>query len=177
MVVRQLVERLPEPLGLHFAGPYLVRGERLHRVAGPQELPEELRLRVQKRDHHVCRNCHSQFDVHVHHLVSRQAGGGNASSNLICLCNTCHTSIHRGFLRVRGNPDVGQLEFTSRDGDPVVRRRASRAGGRTPDGEEPSGLPQTPQKDLPENGRVNGDRDSPGVAVPLNRTRLDAGAL
>jgi len=41
-VVRQLVERLPELLGLHFAGLYLVRGERLHRAAGPAALPDQL---------------------------------------------------------------------------------------------------------------------------------------
>lgn len=41
-VVRDLVERLPELLGLRFAGLYLLRGERLVRAAGPEALPEEL---------------------------------------------------------------------------------------------------------------------------------------
>ncbi len=41
-VVRDLVERLPRLLGLRFAALYLLRGERLERVAGPGELPPDL---------------------------------------------------------------------------------------------------------------------------------------
>ncbi len=41
-VVRSLVERLPEILGLHFAALYLVRGQRLVRVEGPGSLPESV---------------------------------------------------------------------------------------------------------------------------------------
>jgi serine phosphatase RsbU (regulator of sigma subunit) len=41
-VVTQLVERLPALLGVHFAALYLIDGDRLRRVAGPDELPEEL---------------------------------------------------------------------------------------------------------------------------------------
>ncbi len=41
-VVRDLVERLPRLLGLRFAALYLLRGERLERVAGPDDLPRDL---------------------------------------------------------------------------------------------------------------------------------------
>ncbi len=41
-VVRQLVTRLPELLGLHFAGLYLVHGSEMERVAGPRALPDHL---------------------------------------------------------------------------------------------------------------------------------------
>jgi len=41
-VVRELVERLPELMGLHFAALYLVAGDRLERRAGPRALPEAL---------------------------------------------------------------------------------------------------------------------------------------
>jgi serine phosphatase RsbU (regulator of sigma subunit) len=41
-VVRDLVERLPELLDLRFAALYLVREGRLVRVAGPENLPEQL---------------------------------------------------------------------------------------------------------------------------------------
>jgi serine phosphatase RsbU (regulator of sigma subunit) len=41
-VVTQLVERLPALLGVHFAALYLIDGERLRRVAGPENLPDEL---------------------------------------------------------------------------------------------------------------------------------------
>lgn len=41
-VVRDLVERLPQLLGLHFAALYLLRGDELERVAGPPSLPGRL---------------------------------------------------------------------------------------------------------------------------------------
>ncbi len=41
-VITQLVERLPELLGLHFAALYLPENGRLRRVAGPTQLPAEL---------------------------------------------------------------------------------------------------------------------------------------
>jgi len=41
-VVRELVERLPEHLGLHFSALYLERNLELERVAGPGDLPETL---------------------------------------------------------------------------------------------------------------------------------------
>ncbi|MCP4655377.1 MAG: SpoIIE family protein phosphatase [bacterium] len=43
-VVRELVERLPQLLELHFAALYLLRGSKLSRVAGPESLPAELPL-------------------------------------------------------------------------------------------------------------------------------------
>ena len=41
-VVRDLVDNLPQVLGVHFAALYLIRGERLERVAGPGSLPAHL---------------------------------------------------------------------------------------------------------------------------------------
>lgn len=43
-VVRNLVETLPQTLGLHFAALYLVKGDHLERTAGPAYLPEQLHL-------------------------------------------------------------------------------------------------------------------------------------
>ncbi len=41
-VVTDLVDNLPQLVGLHFAALYLVRDDRLERIAGPASLPEEL---------------------------------------------------------------------------------------------------------------------------------------
>lgn len=50
-VVRELVERLPELLGLEFAALYLARSAFLERVAGPASLPERLPELAILRDH------------------------------------------------------------------------------------------------------------------------------
>ena len=50
-VVRELVERLPQILGLRFAALYLLRGYRLERVAGPVELPKSLPILPELQRH------------------------------------------------------------------------------------------------------------------------------
>jgi serine phosphatase RsbU (regulator of sigma subunit) len=49
-VVRDLVGKLPQLLGLHFAGLYLWRGDSLIREAGPERLPEQLPLLPEMHD-------------------------------------------------------------------------------------------------------------------------------
>jgi len=49
-VVRELVQRLPELLGLHFAALYLLEDQTLRRHAGPQSLPENLPNLASMRD-------------------------------------------------------------------------------------------------------------------------------
>ena len=33
---------------------------------------------------------------HLHHVVSRGAGGQGTEKNLVTLCPTCHSSLHKG---------------------------------------------------------------------------------
>ena len=61
------------------------------------------------RDGHVCQHCHGKSKdpvLNVHHLESRKTGG-DAPSNLITLCETCHNAYHRGKFELkikRGKP-------------------------------------------------------------------------
>ncbi len=54
------------------------------------------------RDNHECQCCHGKSKdniLNVHHIESRKIGG-NAPSNLITLCETCHKKYHRGELNL-----------------------------------------------------------------------------
>ena len=61
------------------------------------------------RDGHVCQHCHGKSKdpvLNVHHLESRKTGG-DAPSNLMTLCETCHKAYHRGKFELkikRGKP-------------------------------------------------------------------------
>ena len=61
------------------------------------------------RDGLVCQHCHGKSKdpvLNVHHLESRKTGG-DAPSNLITLCETCHKAYHRGKFELkikRGKP-------------------------------------------------------------------------
>lgn len=55
---------------------------------------------VLHRDHHECQCCHGESGdavLNVHHIESRKTGG-NASNNLVTLCETCHDAYHAGLL-------------------------------------------------------------------------------
>jgi serine phosphatase RsbU (regulator of sigma subunit) len=61
-VVTQLVERLPGLLGVRFAALYLIDGDRLRRVAGPEGLPEQLPSLTMVFDHIQRRNSLVRID-------------------------------------------------------------------------------------------------------------------
>lgn len=52
------------------------------------------------RDNHTCQCCKGKSKdpvLNVHHIESRRIGG-NAPNNLVTLCETCHTSYHKGVI-------------------------------------------------------------------------------
>ena len=73
------------------------------------EMYDEYNVRqyVLKRDNYTCQCCGAHttakkaVKLHVHHLESRKVGG-NAPSNLITLCTTCHNNLHKGKITLDG---------------------------------------------------------------------------
>ena len=54
------------------------------------------------RDNHQCQCCKGKSKdkvLNVHHIESRKTGG-NASNNLITLCETCHKGYHKGIVKL-----------------------------------------------------------------------------
>lgn len=45
-----------------------------------------------------CQNCGEKDGLEVHHIIQRSNGGTNKLSNLIVLCEKCHTKADRGYL-------------------------------------------------------------------------------
>lgn len=55
------------------------------------------------RDDHVCQHCKGKSKdpiLNVHHIIQRKDGGSNAPSNLITLCETCHSDYHKGKINL-----------------------------------------------------------------------------
>lgn len=73
------------------------------------EMYDEYNVRqyVLKRDNYTCQCCGAHttakklVKLHVHHLESRKTGG-NAPSNLVTLCTTCHKNLHKGKVTLDG---------------------------------------------------------------------------
>jgi 5-methylcytosine-specific restriction endonuclease McrA len=58
------------------------------------------RKAVFERDDYTCQGCGQSGDsvaqLHCHHICPLGAGGSNARSNLITLCDECHGRVHGG---------------------------------------------------------------------------------
>ena len=55
------------------------------------------------RDGHICQHCKGKSRdriLNIHHIESRKTGG-DAPSNLITLCETCHAAHHAGTIQLR----------------------------------------------------------------------------
>ena len=70
---------------------------------GEQLNSYNIREYVLFRDNHTCQHCHGKSKdkvLEVHHLETRKTGG-NAPSNLITLCKTCHNKYHNGEIMLK----------------------------------------------------------------------------
>jgi len=66
------------------------------------------RKHVKKRDDQTCRAC-GRFGNHLHHIVRRSRGGRWRPDNVVLTCKMCHQFEHAALLRIRGNPEPGEL--------------------------------------------------------------------
>ena len=55
---------------------------------------DELRIQVLRRDNWRCQSCGSMKNLEVHHQEFRSQCGSDSESNLITLCNRCHSATH-----------------------------------------------------------------------------------
>jgi len=53
----------------------------------------KIRNSILDRDNFNCRMCTEENNLHVHHIDYCRSN--NESSNLVTLCRTCHSAIHR----------------------------------------------------------------------------------
>ncbi len=65
------------------------------RVRLDSELYERLREQVLRRDGSRCQCCGSRSKLEVHHKEFRSQGGDDSEENLISLCASCHSLVHR----------------------------------------------------------------------------------
>jgi hypothetical protein len=82
-----------------------------------QTVPPATRRSVLRRDHHRCQvpGCRHSVFVDVHHIRTREDGGGHDLENLVTLCGAHHRASHHGELTVQGNVSSG-LSFRHADG-------------------------------------------------------------
>ena len=58
---------------------------------------------VLNRDNYTCQYCggkHKDSRLNVHHIQFRSNGGSDGQENLITLCSTCHSLLHKGKIKL-----------------------------------------------------------------------------
>lgn len=61
-------------------------------------VPLDLKSLIQIRDNKICRLCLQnidQYKMQVHHIIPVSEGGSDESINLILLCKSCHSEVHK----------------------------------------------------------------------------------
>ena len=56
---------------------------------------ESLRQQVLRRDNWRCQSCGTMSNLEVRHREYRSHSGVDSEENLITLCASCHSSVHR----------------------------------------------------------------------------------
>jgi 5-methylcytosine-specific restriction endonuclease McrA len=64
------------------------------RIKLPKKTYEVLRLQVLARDGWQCQVCGRRTNLEVHHKKFRSRQGSDTETNLITLCNACHSATH-----------------------------------------------------------------------------------
>jgi hypothetical protein len=92
-------------------------GKRQRSLRAKQDVPPAVRRHVLRRDRHRCQvpGCSHASFVDVHHVRTREDGGGHDAENLVTLCSAHHRACHRGELIVHGSVANG-LRFQHADG-------------------------------------------------------------
>lgn len=70
---------------------------------GPQKGFYNLKAYILSRDNYTCQHCKGKSKdpkLQCHHIVLRSNGGTNTPENLITLCETCHTVLHVGKIKL-----------------------------------------------------------------------------
>jgi 5-methylcytosine-specific restriction endonuclease McrA len=55
---------------------------------------KHIRAQVLERDNNQCKHCQATHSLHCHHLTYKRLGDENLR-DLITLCSSCHTKIHK----------------------------------------------------------------------------------
>jgi len=67
---------------------------------------KELSDDCKRKYNYVCQRCHKsfkddKFKLHAHHIIPLSKGGRNVLSNLIPLCEDCHSKTHGRVIKSR----------------------------------------------------------------------------
>lgn len=99
---------------------YKKRQKKIERGTYRNGVSQELRKSILERDNFTCNLCRIENTnpgkMQVHHIVPVSDGGLDDGNNLITVCKSCHTSIHKNGWRnyVESlKKNIEEMEYTS----------------------------------------------------------------
>jgi 5-methylcytosine-specific restriction endonuclease McrA len=87
---------------------------------------KELAKSCKERDNYICQKCRKSAEtasekrqLHAHHKISRRPvphpTGLDKLENLVCICNACHSFIHKRNLTGKSIPNAPPKLFKARN--------------------------------------------------------------
>jgi hypothetical protein len=77
----------------------------------PRRLDENLRLACLMRDGYSCQHCGKhKVRLQAHHIIFKEQGGKDTLTNLLTLCQPCHTKLHQGKIQLKVTGVSGHLD-------------------------------------------------------------------
>lgn len=69
---------------------------------------------ILNRDNYTCQCCgKKKVRLEVHHIIYRSNGGTDDESNLITLCEDCHSGVHDGTISINKKPRNMKLKYAT----------------------------------------------------------------
>src|SRR6266566_8720492 len=116
--VIRVVQRIPLPISFIVIEDVQVDIARLNNpelegshYQDPTRLDENLRIACLMRDGYTCQQCGNHGSrLQAHHIVHRGHGGKDTISNLLTLCEPCHTKLHQSKIALKVTGVSGRLD-------------------------------------------------------------------
>jgi hypothetical protein len=81
------------------------------RYQDPTRLDENLRIACLMRDRYTCQHCGKRnCRLEAHHIVYQEHGGKDTLTNLLTLCEACHSGVHQGRITLNVTGVSGHLD-------------------------------------------------------------------
>ena len=69
---------------------------------------------ILNRDSYTCQICgKTNVRLEVHHIIYRSQKGNNDENNLITLCESCHSNIHNGKIKLSKKPKLSNVKYAT----------------------------------------------------------------
>jgi hypothetical protein len=77
-------------------------------------IPQKTKSIVLKRDGGKCKICGKSNNINFHHIKPKAENGNHDVSNIILVCNACHSLVHQGYIEIKGESGSIKINYKNK---------------------------------------------------------------